>query len=134
MCQFSDTEAQSIRKRIRHEELMIYNRIHWMLTFQGFLFASLAIISNTNADAHIRSVLLNTIPLLGAMAGLLAFIGIVGAYMHMHEIRRPLIKAAEDIGKDFGAAGLARWMGRANSGLLPVIIIFAWIKLYFELT
>lgn len=132
MSHVSPTPAASIQDRILHEETMIYNRMHWMLTFQGFLFASLALISDTKADDHIRSVLLNIIPVLGAMIGLLTFAGIAAAYIHMHEIRSQIPGATA--ANDFGAAGMARWMGRANSGLIPVIISVAWIILYFELT
>lgn len=127
----STTSAPSIQDRIRHEETMIYNRITWMLTFQGFLFASLAIASDASTDEHIRSVLLGTIPLLGVAVGVLTLLGVSAAYIHMHEIRAT-IQTKED-GKDFGAKGLARWMGRSNSGLLPVIIVIAWLYLYYAL-
>ena len=125
----------SVQDQIRHEESMIHNRISWMLTFQGFLFASVAVISNTSADTHIRSALINIIPLLGAMVAGLTFLGIAAAYMHMGEIRsKNKEQLSKNIEIDFGAKGAARWMGRANSGLLPVIIFFTWIKLYYDLT
>ena len=71
----SQNQDPSIQDCIRHEETMIYNRITWMLTFQGFLFASLAIASDASTDAHIRSVLLGTIPLLGVAVGVLTLLG-----------------------------------------------------------
>lgn len=124
-----------LAERIRHEEALINSRLTWMLTFQGFLFASLALASDDSTSEALRDTLLQAIPVLGAVVAALALLGVGAAYLAIGQARQHF---REDIGeddrRDFGGKTWARWLGRANSLGFPIVILITWIVLYFVLT
>src|SRR5215469_5572534 len=67
-------------QHIEREESRINRQIAWMLVFQGFLFGSISILSNTRSGGSLFTHLNLVLPVLGIMVSLLTFIGILGAY------------------------------------------------------
>ena len=62
--QYSDVIAQ-----VEREQVLINNRITWMLTFEGFLFAGLARISDSKQSPQARDALKDLFPRRGGLAG-----------------------------------------------------------------
>lgn len=130
-----------LAERISHEEALINSRLTWMLTFQGFLFASLALASDDSTNEALRDTLLQVIPLLGAVVAALALLGVIAAYLAIGQAR---LHFESEIGgddrrdfggkSDFGGKTWARWLGRINSVGLPVVVLITWTFLYFVLT
>jgi hypothetical protein len=72
-------------RQVKRGEDLISNRLSWMLTFEGFLFAALALTANVSTDAALRSNLYYTIPAIGFFVGLLTAVGICGAYVSIKQ-------------------------------------------------
>lgn len=73
-------EYKFIVRHIEREESLINRRIAWMLTFQGFLFATIALLANNQVDASLRVNLEALSAIAGLLVGLLACIGVNAAY------------------------------------------------------
>jgi hypothetical protein len=117
-----DNVNASPHERIQHEVDNINTRLTWLLTFQGFLFAAVSL-----ASKEVRSPLLETIPWIGVAASVLAFLGIVAAYVTIGDIR------AENRSVALGTRIKSRkWLGRTNALGIPIMLVAAWIALYFE--
>lgn len=67
-------------RHIEREENLINRRIAWMLTFQGFLFATIALLANKDVDPFLRANLEALSAIAGLMVGVLAYIGVLAAY------------------------------------------------------
>jgi hypothetical protein len=123
-----------LSEKIRHEETLINSRLTWMLTFQGFLFATVALVADDSKDPKFRAALLDVIPLVGAIVAMLTFFGVLAAYIAIGQARNPyreVLKTSEEIG--FGGQNLAKWLGRTNSLGITLVVVIAWISLYFKL-
>jgi hypothetical protein len=113
----------SPHERIQHEVDNINTRLTWLLTFQGFLFATISLASN-----EVRQALSDIIPWVGVGAALLAFLGILAAYLTIDDIR------SEHPAGSYGARIRSRkYLGRINSLGIPAMLIGAWIVLYFKM-
>ena len=73
-------EYKFILRHIEREESLINRRIAWMLTFQGFLFARIALLANNQVDPSLRANLEALSAIAGLLVGLLACIGVNAAY------------------------------------------------------
>ena len=73
-------EYRFILRHIEREESLINRRIAWMLTFQGFLFATIALLANNQVDPSLRTNLEALSAIAGLLVGLLACIGVNAAY------------------------------------------------------
>lgn len=127
-----NTAYANLSKQISHEESLINNRIMWMLTFQGFLFASIALIGNNQINCALRSILQQIIPTLGTIIAVLTLLGVIGAYVSIHQQRedwKPYLKSYPPP----GGRKSAMWLGRFASGLIPLIMILAWVYVYIKL-
>jgi hypothetical protein len=73
-------EYKFILRHIEREESLINRRIAWMLTFQGFLFATIALLANNQVSPSLRTNLEALSAIAGLLVGLLACIGVNAAY------------------------------------------------------
>lgn len=123
-------------QRIEREESLINYRIAWMLIFQGFLFASVAILSNTNSGGSMFTHLNLILPILGIMVSLLTFIGILGTYFSIFHLQDswdtrlfdPKIEAATSSYPPFTtplASLLEQWLGLG----LPLLFVGTWLAM-----
>ncbi|MHC5748934.1 MAG: hypothetical protein ACYTXT_45310, partial [Nostoc sp.] len=74
-------------RQLERELSLINNRISWMLTFQGFLFATIALVANKNTEQAIRIVFRNVIPTIGIVVAFLALIGVHAAHLSIKSIK-----------------------------------------------
>jgi hypothetical protein len=125
---------EEIHKRtsdqITKEEGLIHNRLTWMLTFQGFLFAAVVLSANTAVEERLGHLLRTTIPWLALCSAVLALTGVSAAYLSINNIKE-ILKKYEPTGADavklpaHGTA-LASLLGRITSLGLPLLVIVAW--------
>ncbi len=111
-----------VQRIIEHEENLINRRLTWMLTFQGFLFASLSLFVNKKEDILPTDVILlleQLIPYVGICVSIVILLGIVAAYRSITHNKKTSYN--EDI--------VALLLGRFSSCSIPIIIIDGW--LYF---
>jgi len=78
-------EYRFILRHIEREESLINRRIAWMLTFQGFLFATIALLANNQVSPSLRTNLEALSAIAGLLVGLLACIGVNAAYSSIND-------------------------------------------------
>jgi hypothetical protein len=128
---------RAARGQIEHEDNLITQRLNWFLASQAFLFSSYAIVLNMPLElraATVRySTVLDVIPLVAIIVGVLIWVGVVGGLLAMRRLRLDMTvrcRALFDAGFPaiHGHDG-TRWMGRAAPTLLPPMFVFAWCTL-----
>jgi hypothetical protein len=115
--------------QIEREDGLINTRITWMLTFEGFLFATLALIGQQGTvRPELYAAAKNTLPVLGALIGFLAYLSVeaaLSALKHLKsgwESRDP----KELFPRAFGKRR-PHHMAALHSRLLPLAVVIAWI-------
>lgn len=123
-----------LAEKIRHEETLINSRLTWLLTFQGFLFAAVALLADNSINPKLYRALLEIFPSVGAFVAILTFLGVLAAYIAMGQARNPYQEVLETNKKlRFGGTNWAKWLGRANSLGIPIVVLSAWVALYLKL-
>jgi hypothetical protein len=123
-------------QHIEREESLITNRIGWMLTFQGFLLASVAILSTASSGGSMFTHLNFILPILGIMVSLLTFIGILGTYFSMFQLQEswearlydPKVEDSTSSYPPFTtplASLLGQWLGLG----LPLLFVGTWLAM-----
>lgn len=115
-------------QRIKQETDLINNRLSWMLTFQGFLFAAITLVSRKDADQTVSSILKDIIPIIGISVALLALSGVHAAYTAIEEVRKQYEKLRENE-EYLPAYGdeKAKKLGKITSYGIPLLIAIIWI-------
>lgn len=76
--------GDAVRRQIEHEDVLIVNRLSWLIASQSFLFTAYAIMLNgpvLTRNEHFAAhgeLLVKIIPLLAISAGALIYLGICG--------------------------------------------------------
>lgn len=140
-------EEATLSKNISHEENLINNRITWMLTMQGFLFAALAIIAKKEIKTiefpPAIDILQNMIPILGGLIAFFVFFGVYAAYMQIDNHKdvkntkiKELMKNQNDnyhiIIPSKSPARLASVIGRIVGMSIPASIMLIWVYFYIK--
>jgi hypothetical protein len=114
--------------QLERELNLINNRLSWMLTFQGFLFTTIALTANNNTDWAIGMGLRYGIPSIGMLVAFLALFGIHAAHLSITNIRTRWKWNGGYSGYSlaFGNPD-ARKYGRIPSYGIPISIIIAWL-------
>jgi len=114
-------------KQVEREDGLINARITWMLTFEGFLFASLALIGGKSTIPILNHVL----PALGIIISLLCYSSVEGALSAIKTLKT----GWEEKERSLGIAGVyPRAFGKArphlfaviHTRLLPLVVASAW--------
>ena len=83
----TDDLNQIYSKQIEREDNLIGQRLTMLLTFQGFLFASLSLLGEPDAEVLIVKALTLAVPLMGIVISVLAIFGIHTAVQHLNELK-----------------------------------------------
>jgi hypothetical protein len=105
-----------------------------MLTFEGFLFAGLAIISNTKQSPQVRNALKDVLPLVGASVAALTILGVLAATLSIMKAKD--VWEARGNNQEFGpgyGSKLASVFGRVTSFGVPLVVAAAWIVILMKL-
>lgn len=117
-------------RQLERELSLINNRLSWMLTFQGFLFTTTALVSNRNTERAVRMVFRNVVPLIGIVVALLALIGVHAAHLSIRSINA---KWKQKLGHweylPTFSPSISTVLGKIPSYGIPISIIIAWFLL-----
>ena len=121
-------------RQLERELSLINNRISWMLTFQGFLFATIALVANKNTEQAIRIVFRNVIPTIGIVVAFLALIGVHAAHLSIKSIKTRWKQNLDylEYSQAFGTS-ISSILGRVPSYGIPISIIIAWFLFFIGL-
>jgi hypothetical protein len=130
--------GDAVRRQIEHEDMLIVNRLSWLMASQSFLFTAYAII--LNGPVQLRSerfashgaLLVKIIPLLAISAGVLIYLGIVGGIVVMANLRRDLARhhaALGDLRPPVQGSSPTLFLGHAAPLGLPPAFALAWLIL-----
>ena len=117
------------------EKEWMNERLSWLFTPQGVLFAAFSITlrSNTVEDSHLINVIRNILPLLGIAISIVVFMAVLSAAV-MH---RKWFKKLQEIARKnpydeftFGSApDWPAWLARWFPISIPILFVFAWFFL-----
>jgi hypothetical protein len=117
-----------LREEIRYENQQIAARVNYLSAVQSFLFVAFAI---SNGPGNRLVVFGNrAIPLLGMLTAILAWTGIVAAWIQLTSYRRQLSRAYEQLNEDWprvGATEWVNWIAMLYPLLVPVVFFGAWL-------
>lgn len=134
MTNASNELHQMVTAQVEREQVLINNRISWMLTFEGFLFAGLALAGDSKSTPEFRRAIKETFPLVGATVAVLTVFGVLAATL--------AIVNAKTFWKNLvGTAGFptphgsltASILGRATSFGVPIAVAVAWVVISAKL-
>ena len=123
---------EHLSKEITREESLINNRLTWTLTFNGFLFASVALIGKKQIHPQLEIILHLIIPIVGTAVAGFGILGVIAAYLAIHQQRKEWGHLLNNYPKP-GGKSLASWSGRIASLLIPATMLAAWISIFFVL-
>jgi hypothetical protein len=120
-------------RQIKREERLINDRLSWMLTFEGFLFAALALTANVSNAGVLRNNLKYTIPAIGFVVAMLTAVGIFGAYISINQIKRFWAnqKGSDRFPIAYGNR-LASFLGRTTGYGLPFAMMLTWVVFFIR--
>jgi hypothetical protein len=127
--------GDAVRSQIEHEDVLLVNRLSWLIASESFLFTAYAIILNgpvvtrsAQFAAH-RELLVNIVPLLAISTDTLIYLGICGAVRVMANLRRELARHHAAIGNlrpPIQGTRLTLFLGHCAPLGLPPIFAAAW--------
>jgi hypothetical protein len=132
--------SDAVRRQIEHEDILIVNRLSWLMASQSFLFTAYAIILNgptqlrTAAFASQGESLLKIIPMMAISACVLIYLGICGGLIVMANLRRELARHHATLGSlrpPIQGDSPTIFLGHCAPLGLPPIFATAWTILLF---
>jgi hypothetical protein len=126
-----------VRSKYTHEDLWIQQRVGWLLTANGFLFAgygTLFGLSYNKTSGDLAAVIwksLHVISWVGVGLAFLVGFGSFGAYFAKQGAKEEWSKLVSDeVRQHFpriDAAARFKWLGSLTSGALCTFIFFIWL-------
>lgn len=112
---------------IEKEIDLVNNRLSWMLTFQGFLFASLSIVTSKEVDASLRATLRDAFSYAGVIVSALTLLGLYASALQRDSLKRQWTKLGHKGFPELSSKAQISAMGRITSFGIPLTIIVVWI-------
>ena len=124
--------AEYYRNLIAAEQTLINNRMTWLMTFQGFLFAAYAVAMNKDNDEKTRDLIYFIIPLAGLLMAFFATFGLIAAHFAINGIKDKFntLNLSPNLVTPFSKSKTAI-MGRIGAFSFPVVIIITWLIIFF---
>jgi hypothetical protein len=128
-----------LRGRMDHEDVLITNRLNWLITSQSFLFAAYATLFRNGGAQQVTGqeipLLVRLIPLIGICGGILIYPALLAgaaALMHNRRLLRMHLNSVLSRDPHFpqvqGLRPMA-WLALLAPLLLPLALVGAWILL-----
>ena len=128
-----------LRGRMDHEDMLITNRLNWLITSQSFLFAAYATLFRNGGAQQVTGqeipLLVRLIPLIGICGGILIYPALLaGAVALMHNRRLLRMHLSSVLSRDphfpqvQGPRPMA-WLALLAPLLLPLALVGAWVLL-----
>jgi hypothetical protein len=120
-----------VTHQIERQDNLINNRLTWMLTIEGFLYAGLAVIASKDTNKQIYNSLRIALPTVGVCIGLLALLGVFTALISLDGLIRGWksrgCKENIDIGIYPVPYGALWWIAWVPTFFLPIVIVVSWV-------
>jgi len=110
-------------RRINYENDFMNQRLTWLLTSQGLLFASYGVVLNAKLREQVKERIALTAITLGACSALLIWLGLIAALASISQLSK------ESGQKDFVAWQWTNILGWSVPFLLPLLFIGSWLSL-----
>lgn len=133
-----------VRSKYTHEDLWIQQRVGWLLTANGFLFAgygTLFGLSYSETSGELAAVILDSLRMIAVVGVGLAFLvgfGSFGAYFAKKGAKEEWHNlVSDDVRQQFpgiDAAARFKWLGSLTSGVLCTFLFFVWLYILRVLT
>ena len=126
----------ALAHQIEREDNLVNNRINWFLVAQGFLFATVGLIMDSNLENCWKTGATKGIAILGGLIVVSVLFGVVGAEISLCNLRKRWKKMEKNyIGyfpPPFGR-GCASVFGCIPRIFMPFVLVIAWICLFFNI-
>lgn len=137
MC--SDKETYDMYKeQVSREDNLINNRLSWMLTIQGLLFAALSVLATENEGVQaLLETLKTVIPIVGGISALAVFGTVIIAHVSLYNLHKEwLLHHSAIKPSPFGLqkeGGHHFWNMFSPSLLLPLALVVIWAYVKCEI-
>jgi hypothetical protein len=134
MCSEDTATYTRFRAQVEREDTLVNQRLSWLLTFEGFLFAAVAILANQDSEPIIKTFLFWAIPLTGLGAAISVIFAVFAAHQSVESFRRDWCALPPEI-KDqkpspFGGSHIHIPL-LGPSFVIPIIVSMVWISWIF---
>lgn len=115
--------------RIDRQDNLINQRLGWMLTSQGFMFAAVGVM--LNSTNQILQNLAKIVTYVGISVSIIGFMGAFGAWLAIHELIKSetVKKDMKDFPRLIGGK-TASFFGFTPAICIPIVLFFAWLNIY----
>jgi hypothetical protein len=125
---------RTIRDQIQHEDVLIVQRLSWLMAAQSFLFTAYAIIANATPQARSpllakqQDLLFNIIPAVACISDILIYCSVIAGVLALYRLRKAYATHLSPIGgfPEIQGNRLTRSLGIASPMLLPLVFLIAW--------
>ena len=131
--------GDAVRRQIEHEDVLIVNRLSWLMASQSFLFTAYAITLNGPAQTRVPSfagkqdMVMHLVSALALVSCSTIYLGVVGGIRVMANLRAELVRhhaATECVYRPpIQGTKLTLVLGHAAPLILPPAFAVAWISL-----
>ena len=134
----SHIEVDSTLRQLEHEDVLMINRLSWLVASQSFLLTAFAIVLNETLAAETpvtvmrRDQLMHIVPEIGLATCGLIYLGVVaGIYVTvaLRRERKQQLAAASGVRAKLQSSRATHALGLAAPLLLPPLFFAAWLVL-----
>ncbi len=120
-----------LSQQIEREDGLVNNRLTWMVTTQGLLFAAIALVArNDTTNSNLIKVLTKWLPVTGMFLSAVCFFGVLGATKAIYDLMKEWKLLSYDGGpRPFGGT-IAALLGLVLRFSLPILLFAVWYKIY----
>jgi hypothetical protein len=119
--------------QIGREDSLVNNRLTWLLTTQGLLFAAFALVLEKDGAQLLKNELIKVLPLVGIVLSILCLLGVVGAIVTIRGLQKRWRKLDYDFAPPPCGVGCAWGFGFIPSLGLPLSFLYAWLDICFDM-
>ncbi len=138
--QFNDNTTPSFKEmydalahQIEREDDLVNNRVNWFLVSQGFLFATVGVILDSELTFDTKVLSVKAIAVLGALMGVIISLGLRGADIALKGLRKRWAHMDKFYSRYFPppcGQGWACHLGGLPRKLIPFLLIVAWVIVF----
>lgn len=126
----SDEQYEILLARLEHEHELTNSRMMWLLTFQGFLFATIAIADEGDKLLLPRAFFQKLVPLIGIVSAFAVLVGILASWLARRRIKAMGADVIAAGFPGFGPSKLGSWLGLVPGFGVPLLLVLAWLWAY----
>ena len=131
--------GDAVRRQIEHEDVLIVNRLSWLIASQSFLFTAYAITLNGPAQTRVpafaakQDLVMHLVATLALVSCTTIYLGVIGGMRVMATLRGAVVQhhatTASVYRPPIQGTKLTLVLGHAAPLVLPPAFAVAWIRL-----